>query len=348
MSGSVDDQEHSIGKLLQYLCRPMAATLTLALASLAQAEEPDAQTRTIARDLASQGVEAFEQQDYPVALDRLTRAYDLVPAPTISVVRARALAKLDRVLEALDEYARTRNAPLADNAPPAFKKAVEDARQEGDLLWTRVPRLTIHVRAFNTTLKDAQVLLDSKRLPVAMLEVAQPVNPGSHEVKVGADGYVPEARTLTIDYGQSVILDIALNSNRRAKDLASISPTLESGSTIAVDASSADRSRANRFQPWAWTAVGVGAAGLAASGISGVIALEKKSSLDAQCQSGCPQNVASDITAFRTARTLSYTSFFVGSALVGVGGYVLLTHMGEHHSLGAALGLGHASLWGAF
>jgi hypothetical protein len=348
VSGSVDEQEHSIGELLKYLWSPMAATLTLALVSLAQAEEPDAQTRTIARDLASQGVEAFEQQDYPVALDRLTRAYDLVPAPTISVLRARALAKLDRVLEALDEYARTRNTPLSDSTPAAFKKAVEDARQEGDLLWTRVPRLTIHVRAPNTTPKDTRVLLDSKRLPPAMLEVAQPVDPGSHEVKVDADGYAPETRNLAIDYGQSVILDIALNPTRRGKDLASTPPTRELGATIAVDARSADRSHANRFQPWAWTAVGVGAAGLAVSGISGVMALEKKSSLDAQCQAGCPQNLAGDITAFRTARTLSYTTFFVGSALVGVGGYILLTHSGGSHSVGAAVGPGHASLWGAF
>src|SRR3972149_2702255 len=106
-------------------------------ASNARAQEVDAQTRTLARDLAVQGAEAFEREDYVTALDRLNRAAALYPAPSIDVMRARALVRLGRLLEALDRYEETQRTPLAEDAPEAFRQAVSDAKREGAELHAR-------------------------------------------------------------------------------------------------------------------------------------------------------------------------------------------------------------------
>ena len=111
------------------------------------AQGADAEMRTVARELARQGADAFEQRDYATAMDRLTRAYSLFRAPTISLMQARALARLGRMVEALDKYEETQRLPLGDEPPDAFLKAVGEAKDEAQELRTRVPRISIQVRA---------------------------------------------------------------------------------------------------------------------------------------------------------------------------------------------------------
>ena len=72
---------------------PNAALLILAcvLATpLARAE--DAETRTAARDLATQGAQAFDAGRYAEAGDFFRRAHELVHAPSILLMQARSLA----------------------------------------------------------------------------------------------------------------------------------------------------------------------------------------------------------------------------------------------------------------
>src|SRR6185295_6955519 len=75
---------------------------TLLCASSAFAQ--DAGIRTAARDLATQGAQAFEAGEYAQASDFFRRAHELVPAPSIALLQARSLAKLGQLLEAIDIY----------------------------------------------------------------------------------------------------------------------------------------------------------------------------------------------------------------------------------------------------
>jgi hypothetical protein len=342
-------------KRTQWMRCSLPVLLALALTShLVRAEDSGAQMRTMARDLADQGAQAFEQNDYAAALDRFARAFALVPAPSISIMRARALVKLGRILEALDEYEKTQRMQLGDDASAAFKQAVLDARREGELLWTRVPRLTIRVRSSEVAPKDLRVQFDSKLLPVALLDVGRPIDPGSHEIKVDAPGYETETRAFTIEAGENITLDIALKAVHATE-----SPTVTPNTSSPKASGAAESPAPNSHQPttrhstttgkpWAWVAAGIGVAGLATSGITGVVALEKKSALDAQCHPGCPPGAASDISTFRTTRTLSYASFFAGAAFLGLGGYFLLTDSGEQKLVGATFSPTHLAVWGAF
>jgi len=93
--------------------------LSAALLCASSASAEDAEMRTAARDLATQGAQAFEAGEYAQASDFFRRAHELVPAPSIALLQARSLAKLGQLLEAVDIYEQTARFKLLGDAPEA-------------------------------------------------------------------------------------------------------------------------------------------------------------------------------------------------------------------------------------
>ena len=302
------------------------------------AQTNDAEIRTAARDLASQGIEAFERHDYAAAIDRFERAFALVPAPSISVMHARSLVQVGRYIEALDVYEKTQRMALPPDAPEAFKQAVSDAHSESEVLWRSVPRLTIHIRTLAPPPSDLTITLDSKRVPAALLDVSRPADPGMHQIAARAAGFNQEVRSVSLESGSHTTVDITLVAARAN------SPILTEASTH--DAVPAEGGPAKRIL--GWTGVGVGSAGLVLSGVTGIVALKKHATLESQCHPGCPVSATDDLSTFRTARTISYASFIVGAASLGVGGYLLLSGSNNTPSIGATIGPEQVALWGHF
>jgi hypothetical protein len=320
-----------------------ASILILAMkAAPSHAQGVDAETRTVARDMAGQGADAFDHGDYATALDRLTRAYSLYQAPTISLMQARSLARLGRLVEALDKYEQTQRLPLGDGAPDTFVKAVRLAQDEAQELRARIPRLSIHVRADHGQLDGLSVQLDGKPVPSTLLDVERLIDPGMHQVTVKANAYDPLVRQAELAEGGHVALEIVLDSPRRAQPMGG-GPEVKVPGPVAVRSSTPSQRRL-----FGWLGVGVGSVGLAASAISGVVALNRKSDLDAVCQPGCPPSAAHDIDSFRTMRTISYVSLVAGGAALGIGGYLLLTGSPESTHVGVSVGPAHVGVKGTF
>jgi hypothetical protein len=307
------------------------------------AQGADAEMRTVARELARQGADAFEQRDYATALDRLTRAYSLFRAPTISLLQARALARLGRFVEALDKYEETQRLPLGDEPPDPFVKAVSEAKDEAQQLRARVPRISIQVRAVHGRLDGLSVHLDGKPVPSALLDVERPIDPGMHQVTVKANAYDPVVRQAQLAEGDRVVLQIALDGPPKAQPADAPEPNAP-----APDALPVSTNDASQRQLFGWLGVGVGTVGLAAFAASGVMALQKKSDLDAVCRPGCPPSAAQDIDSFRSMRTISYVSLVAGAASLGVGGYLLLSGSPESAHIAVSVGPANASIGGAF
>jgi hypothetical protein len=310
------------------------------LTAAAQAAEPDAETRTQARELARRGAEAFEQKDYKTALDRFARAEALFRAPSIAVMRARSLVELGRLVEALDAYEATARMPLAGDAPAAFRDAVNDAKREAEELRRRVPHLTLHIRADKGIPNGLVVLLDGKAVPEALLDVERPVDPGSHEVRASAPEHAPVTQSARVSEGDHLTLDVVLGSDQaaRAGDVAG-----------SAEQRSEDAKSSGSSSVWGWALVGAGAAGIGVGAITGAIALNKKSSLDAQCNPGCPPSASSELDAFRSNRTLSYVSFALGAVGLATGGYILLfTRRSNTGHVSAGVGPGTIEISGAF
>jgi hypothetical protein len=291
--------------------------------------------------MATQGAEAFEKQDYETALDRFQRASSLFRAPSISVMEARTLVKLGRVLAALDKYEETRHIVLPPDAPEALSRAVSDAAREGEALRARTPLLRISILGKPPSV-EVKVTLDGKPVPEALLDVERPLDPGHHEVEATCAGRSPIRRRIDLSEGEHRFLGIELDSAAPDERL------LLTARARNADRAARDAKSRSPLATWGWAATGLGVVGLGTSLVTGVIALGKKSDLDSICHPGCPRSSADTLDAFRLNRTLSYTGLVIGVAGLGVGGYILLSGSPESDHVSASLTPGGAALSGAF
>ena len=150
-----------------------------------------------ARELAVAGAEAFDKQDFVTALDRFQRAESLYKVPSISVMVARCLARVGRVVEAVDKYEETLRVPLDASAPEAFQRAVADATTEVEGVRARVARLELRVPADAPA--GAEVMLDDRPVPPALLGVPDAGEPGRRTgLSARAPGRAPYRYDVTL------------------------------------------------------------------------------------------------------------------------------------------------------
>jgi hypothetical protein len=298
-------------RLLQLsLLNLLSGALLCASSAFAQ----DAEIRTAARDLATQGAQAFEAGDYGQASDFFRRAHELVPAPSIALLRARSLAKLGQLLEAIDIYEQTSRFKLPDDAPEAYLQAVETARAEMEEVRHRLPRLKLTLVGVSSG-AAAQVSMDDKPTPEALLGVERPINPGQHRIEARVAGQLRATRELSMVEGQSYQVELDLRPAEPAPKPIVVAPP-------APASASTDWRKTGGY-----VALGVGALGLGIGTYTGLVALNRKSELDSVCNPACPPSSAADIDAFRSNRTISYVSFGVGIAAATTG--VLLLTLGK-------------------
>ncbi|MEJ7729381.1 MAG: hypothetical protein WKG00_09200 [Polyangiaceae bacterium] len=286
---------------------------------------PDESTRNAARALAAEGDALLAGGDFSGAVDRFSRAWRLVPAPTIGVRWARALVAQDQLIAAEERYVATVRTPLGEDAPPPFHTAVQEATAELAALRPRIPRLTI-VRAPGV----GAVHLDGKDVPEPLLGVPRPVDPGAHEITAANASAV----RFELDDGDRKRIELA-------PLVAGIDPDSAGGRRTA-----------------AWVAFGVGGAGLGVGLVAGAIALGKKGDLDDACgqDHGCPVANEGDLDGYRSAGVVSTVGFVVGGLGAATGALILLTLPGEtgqragraRPSIGGWVGAGRAGLTGSF
>jgi len=292
-----------------------------------------------ARDLAVAGAEAFEHQDYVTALDRFQRAEALYGVPSIAIMTARCLARVGRLVEAVDKYESTLRVPLDATAPEAFHKAVADAKVEVESVRARVARLELRL-PLNAP-GEVEVKLDGKVVPRALLGVSTPVDPGAHQISARAPGRDPFNETVSLAEGASQSVELAV---REPKPAAARTPAARAPAFAPSPSVERDRGGASGL---GIAFLSVGGVALAVGAVTGVVALNRQSSLRAECKPGCPPALAADLDSFRLNRTLSYVGFGVGVVTAGVGTYLLL-QKSPSGEVGAVLYPSGAAVRGSF
>ena len=319
--------------------RPAAAlTLGLALVSApAFGLDSDDENRTVARELARDGARLADAGKCADAIELFERAYTLVGAPTIAVMRARCLVQLGRLIEALAVYERVLRQEQQPTDPDAFKQAVSDAQTEAAELRARIPRLQIMVRGANAESRQLRVRLDGRMMPPALLGIPRPIDPGLHRVEATVAGQSRAVREVSLEEARGYVVELRLQPLSKMAGHASKTEATNVQSTLG------------------WVALGVGATGLAAGAVTALLASDRQSTLDARCEAGrCPESVRDDLDAFRALRTASFISYGVGFAAAAAGCVLLLTAPksetppGERAALGAWVGLGSAGVAGRF
>jgi hypothetical protein len=340
----------------------LAALTALPGPALAAPTDSD---RATARALAREGYEAQQRGQYAVAAERFARAEALVHAPTLLVGLARAEVGLGKLVEAHETYRRVLLEGLAPGAPPAFARALEDARREVEVL---APRLAWIVLAVSGP-TSPRVRLDDAEVPVAALDVERACDPGAHRVEAAAEGYASGTQTFTLGEGEHrrVTIDLAPASSSATDPAIALATTTAPAPATSTSAppispepmlpeerpapppgraaaqpvdTPAPRSQATAARTLGIAALGVGAVGLLVGGVTGILAIDKHHSLGDVCPGGsCPPGQSGDLSTYHTLTSISTVATVAGVAL-GTTGVVLLVTTRPASPSGA-------SAWGA-
>jgi hypothetical protein len=272
--------------------------------------EPSAADRATARSLASEGYWALKDKHYAEAADRFSRADALVHAPTLTLDWARSLVGLGQFVEAQERYELIIREGVDAKAPPSWQRALSDAKTELSALRPRLSWVTITVAGAN----DAQVSIDGVAVPAAAIGVARATNPGTHEFAAAAKGHLSNRQTVTLAEGEekSVAFELQIDPNQEVVP-AEVAPK------PAPVAPAPAPPQHNRTP--AYVAFGFAGAGLVVGGVTGILALNKRSTLLKHCPTphDCPEDYSDTVDAYQTLGIVSGAGFVVGAAGIATG-----------------------------
>ncbi len=335
---------------------PCAVALLLATASASA--QSDETARRAARDLGNEGIDLYEKGEYPTALDRLQRAYRVMPVATLGLWSARALEKNGLLVEASERYLEVTRMQLAPDAPDIQREAVVDAQREYDALQPRVPTITITLAAGEVT-NGVEIAVDGAPLRAALLGVPIILDPGRHEFQVTRAGKRLRGEVELVEGERKVVELTFKDAGAPVAPAAAVTtapppaaPTTLTAPPPAADVGTSHPGRAQHIA--GFTAVGVGAAGLVVGGIGAGLALKDREDLDALCPLGreqCPPSAEELVDEYNGYRTLSSVGFIAGGIAVAGGLVLILTAPRDARSARAVepwVGLGSAGLRGRF
>lgn len=297
----------------RYVWLPLV--LTLVASSTAQAQTSE-EKRAAARNLASDGLRAFQAGSDADAIDRFTRAEALVHAPPHLLYLARANARLGKLVQAKEHYVQIVREVLIPSAPAAFTEAQKSAVAEMPAIEKRIPFLTLVING--EPARAAKVTIDGVEVPSALVGVAAPANPGRHLVRATASGWEDVETTVELAEGAHETATLAFVTAKPT----STSPNGQE-----------HPSRLKTFAPW--IALGVGAVGL---GVGTVFLLKNhgdRDRADEICGGGpCPSARRGDVESLdsgaNTAATVAWIGYGVGAAGAIAGTTLLLMQRGPH------------------
>jgi hypothetical protein len=288
---------------------------------LTAAAQSDDSARATARLLGEQGIKAYMAGDYVEADATLDRAFRLFAAPTLGLWSGRARIKLQHWVEAAERLREAARSTETTGDPAVQDKARRDARAELDALEPKIPLLTITLE--NAPASSVSVLIDDQPVPSAMIGVERPTNPGLHRLTAqrGREHYESRIDLGAGEHKRSAFHFEAEVAHREEPSAPELQPSAAEEETPAPSAPAAATSPApteisSAWKPIAIVAMSLGAASLATSGITALLANGKRSQ--------CPNNLCSDPgvkSNYDTLRTISTITVYAGGALV-VGGLV--------------------------
>jgi hypothetical protein len=339
--------------------------LTLAPATaLAQPSDFD---RTTARTLGQEGHEALDKKDWATAADRFARADALVHAPTFLLGLAQAQVGLGKLVTALETYNRILREGLPASPPPAFKRALDDARKEFDALSPRIPYVTIQVAGPGAA--SAKVSVDGVDVPTAALGVKRAIDPGKHQIRAVADGFAPTEVALSITEGkvESVTLELKPAAAatppppppKAAPPPPPVTPPPPAAPPPATPPpDKAEGGGGSIRRTLGIAGIAVGGAGLVLGAAMGGVVIAKHGDLAKSCPGGtCPpadkDTLQPKLDSYHTFSAVSTAGFVAGGALAVTGVVLLVTAPKSKPAVGGVeitpvIGLGFAGAEGRF
>jgi len=319
----------SVSARRRFVAAFLVSSLTtsfIAPAAWAQ-DQPQAENIAAARSLGMQGIKMADAGDCRGAIEKLSRAESLYHAPSILGRLGECQVQVGQVVAGTENLNRVVREQLAPTAPKAFRDAQERAKGVLNTALPKLARLTVKVEPPDA---KAQVTVGGTTVPAALIGVERPTDPGTQEVVVNAPGYLEQKTSVTLAEGGSQEISIKLEKDPNAAAATTPATPPAGGTTPGLvpagpgTAPPADQP-AKKNNTLAYVALGVGGAGLLVGGVTGFLALGKKSDLKNCVDTRCPSNQSSTLDSAKSMATVSTVGFAVGFVGVGLGVVLLLT-----------------------
>jgi hypothetical protein len=213
-----------------------------------------------------------------------------------------------------------------------YSQALAQARASGDALRENfatdrlaeltpgLARLLIHAEQ---PVEGFRAVLDGAELGPEVLDAAFPIDPGEHSLVASAPGKVSWRKQVAVASQASLVLVTvpSLVDEPAPAPAALVDAARTPGSDESTPAARTDRLR----QGLGWSALAVGAAGVAVGSYYGIEAFVQKGDAERLCHgNACPKAGLDLYGAMSTSETVSTVAFSVGAASAGVGLYLLL------------------------
>jgi len=323
--------------------------LLLAPPSLAQTS---AELMT-AREIAKRGIQAYDAGDYQKAVDKLGQAFSVVQVPTIALYRARALAKLGRLVEASEAYREASILKVDKGQEDRQKQAQEDARAEREKLLPRVPTLSVVVAGVPRD--DVTFLVDDEEVSAVLLSAGYALDPGQHKV-VGRGDEQEVTATVMLEEGDHEKVRLVFDTGKTANRGAVQGPADGDHASRTQMAAEEDTQAGRRGwqRPVGFAALGVGAAGLVVGVVAGFGVKSKRDDLLAH---GCDQDGAcfadqdDEVSAYNRSLHLTNGALIAGGVLAAAGLTLVVTapkRQQEARQVIPWVGVGSAGVRGRF
>lgn len=295
-------------------------TAFLAPAVFAQ-DPPQAESVAAARSLGMQGIQLADSGDCKGAIEKLSRAEALYHAPSILGRLGECQVLVGQVVLGTENLNRVVREELAVNAPKAFRDAKERAKGVLNTALPKIARLTVRVEPSDA---KAQVTVAGAPIPAALIGVERPTDPGTHEIVVSAPGYLEQRQSVTLAEGGTQELALKLEKDPNVAP-ATPPPAPPPAPLVTMPPQPPADTSPKKDHTLAYVALGVGGAGLVVGGVTGFLALGKKSDLEGCVKERCPSSQEDTLDGAKTMATVSTVGFAVGFVGVGVGVVLLLT-----------------------
>ncbi|MBE7482357.1 MAG: hypothetical protein HS104_20550 [Polyangiaceae bacterium] len=305
------------------VARSLSLALALGIGSASAQSPPDEPTSVVqARDAFRLGAGLAEAGQWKDALAAFQRSAKLRPHATTTYNLAfceRALGRYTRARKLLLLALEQSRAAPTPELTPSLETQAKAYLSEAEQKLARVS-LSLDDRALAVSVDGRPLELDrTAPRPVLVAGVREP----------GPGEALPATEVeLVIDPGAHVFVITKADASRV------LNLQVEPGATDRIELCLGPKPARAAAQPdrpdatWPILAFGVGAAGVAVGTLTGLAALQEKSSLDDHCTRGiarCDARYQRDIDAMNRYAVVSTASFGVGLVGLGLGAYLLLS-----------------------
>ncbi|CAN5827139.1 hypothetical protein BH11MYX4_BH11MYX4_55990 [soil metagenome] len=170
-----------------------ALAALLCSSTSARAQMSDTEKKAAARAAYQEGVKLQDDGKAGEALARFESAQKLFDAPTHLLHIAECQALTGRIVEASETYETLARKTLPPGSPDAFVQARQQGQAELPALRARIPTLRITTRPGPQQLTNLSINVNGVAMPIELLGIARPLNPGTYRFTAQAAGWATAA-----------------------------------------------------------------------------------------------------------------------------------------------------------